>query len=713
MRFVKCTISKPSLFDNKLLEFADGITLIKGKNGSGKSYLAKALVESIWRCFSKNSIKSAGTDRSLIDDVYVDICFALNEKEHEKLYRFRYQADTLSVFGISDTEEELSRFTIKNDELISPSMLGDGVLESFISKNGIKVFLNASFVPSSSDLGLSEVIDYDSIRDIILNDGSGFYDKYLLLHERYLRGADSNAEFFSVIDEQQQILNSLNKELEIIHIKNQRFEKLEKERGTVLNEISSLKEEKAILENREHVLEQILADIKQAEKFNEQLSEIKNALSDEQNKAAQIKALEKEIEANYKRFNFAGFPDNYLDQVQTIFREIIDNNEKHHAYLIKKRKVKKRLTFLTGIIGAAVVLSLVVFSAMHSFVAEKGSVFLIMLLLISLICMAGGSVYYLIFIQFNKKNLKALINSKEELDERLRSALKENSFPFDDYKLNELYDVLLTYFEDYTGYNDNLSEINTIKLSMTGAETVREIKNDMKILKNSESLLQNKIKKNLELINLLSDSAEVETIISYIGETKAALLANDDFIKAKEEILLRIEQEKLLSREEDNKQIVIKQAAATELLTRLTDKKEAVYFMTDIMTEAVKRVEEEQLQKLIDSALFRFHFITDNQFKNQLSRQTVDSFISSNGNLSAMNPSTAHILLLSVKLALTEFMPNAEMSVPLILDDPFLLMDDDRIGRLLEQLREIAKSRQIAIFTHRTVVCDDEITIEL
>ena len=715
VRFIKCTMSKPSLFDNKQLEFAPGITLIKGKNGSGKSYLAKALVEGIWRYFTKDNIKNADGTDSLIDDAYMDLCFSLSNKESNSNYRFRYQSDLLSVFNISENEQELAKVTVKNGEQITPDVLNDSLLEAFISKSSIKSFLSTSFVPSLSDTsGPQDILDYKSVRSLILNDESGFYARYLLLNEQYNRESISEARLFATIDEKQRSLNLLKKEIEIIHIKNQRINKLEKEKETILDEIASSKKEIESLEKRNQVLEQILTDIKKVERFNEKLNKIKHKLSNEQSKIDQIKALEQEIATNYSRFDFSELSDDYLEEVQAIFREIIDNNEKIGSWVVRKRTFLRRFYISAGIMGVAMLMSAFGFLSFNSFSLQKSSGFLIMLLLASLVFLVGSSLWCLIFFNINKKKIKKLNENKQALDERLRTSLKENSFSFDNYKLNELYDILLTYFEDYTGYNDNLNEINTIKSTMTGSDTIKGIKHDMKSLKNSGEVLQGKINKNIELLKVSSnDASKIENILGLVSETKATIETILDSIKTKEEILSRIEKEKIASKEEKDEFILAQQVEIEGLLNKLNEKKETVFFITDIMKQAVMRSEKEQFQKLIDNTLSRFHFITDNQFKTQITAQTVNDFIVNNGNVENMNPSAVHTLILSIKLALTEFMLGEEISIPLILDDPFLLMDDERINRLMEQLREIAASRQITIFTNRKVANGNEKTIEL
>jgi predicted ATPase len=50
---VKCTVTRPALFDNRVLEFEKDITVITGRNGSGKTFIARCLIDGMWKCFSE------------------------------------------------------------------------------------------------------------------------------------------------------------------------------------------------------------------------------------------------------------------------------------------------------------------------------------------------------------------------------------------------------------------------------------------------------------------------------------------------------------------------------------------------------------------------------------------------------------------------------------------------------------------------------------
>jgi len=70
-------------------------------------------------------------------------------------------------------------------------------------------------------------------------------------------------------------------------------------------------------------------------------------------------------------------------------------------------------------------------------------------------------------------------------------------------------------------------------------------------------------------------------------------------------------------------------------------------------------------------------------------------------------------MLIAVKLALTEFMIDAGGALPLILDEPFLYMDDRRAARFRELLEATAPMRQVILLTHNNLYKDWGTYIEL
>jgi len=131
-----------------------------------------------------------------------------------------------------------------------------------------------------------------------------------------------------------------------------------------------------------------------------------------------------------------------------------------------------------------------------------------------------------------------------------------------------------------------------------------------------------------------------------------------------------------------------------------------------LLEETVARREERQREKLIKSALGRFHALTENQYITEIDEAQFRGLIAGSGEYD-LNPGLMHLILLSIKLALTDFLIDRKIPIPLIIDDPFLFMDDVRAGRFKSQLDDIARTRQVLIFTHTAAFKDWGTFIEL
>ena len=118
------------------------------------------------------------------------------------------------------------------------------------------------------------------------------------------------------------------------------------------------------------------------------------------------------------------------------------------------------------------------------------------------------------------------------------------------------------------------------------------------------------------------------------------------------------------------------------------------------MKETIQIREEEQLKKLIDATFEKFNYLTNNQFIAKMDKKTLRDIIDNNKMSGKYNTTIIHPLILSLKIVLSDFLINSGFSLPLIIDDPFILMDTDRTKRFKEMIMKISKKRQVIIFTH-------------
>ena len=92
--------------------------------------------------------------------------------------------------------------------------------------------------------------------------------------------------------------------------------------------------------------------------------------------------------------------------------------------------------------------------------------------------------------------------------------------------------------------------------------------------------------------------------------------------------------------------------------------------------------------------------MTENQHLYEIDEEIIFDVITKNKIPQEFNPTMVHALLLSIKFSLSDFLKNSRFNLPLIIDDPFQYMDQERIERFKNLIIDISKKRQILIFTH-------------
>ena len=119
------------------------------------------------------------------------------------------------------------------------------------------------------------------------------------------------------------------------------------------------------------------------------------------------------------------------------------------------------------------------------------------------------------------------------------------------------------------------------------------------------------------------------------------------------------------------------------------------------------------MAELISVAREKFSFLTDRQYDKLIDGNLIKDIISGREPDDSINPSIHYLILISIKIAGTFLLTDIDISLPLILDEPFLFMDETRISRLRELLNDLAYKRQVIIFTHNSSYRDWGNYIEL
>ena len=240
--------------------------------------------------------------------------------------------------------------------------------------------------------------------------------------------------------------------------------------------------------------------------------------------------------------------------------------------------------------------------------------------------------------------------------------------------------------------------------SLKERDYLQSIEKTLEDLKAEEERIQQTINKDLTSINA-DDKKKLTTEniddMLYDIETKIDVLRTD--ISSKHNIITQIEEELKQSPEHhhDLHELLQEKKDREKTLKNLYMKKNVMDYITEILTSTVEKSQSIQLQKLTDRTLEIFNYLTENQYLSKVDDEKIKEFITTSAMPEGLNPTLNHFIILAVKLALTDFMHASGLSTPLILDDPFLFMDDEKIAKLRELILDISLKRQIIIFTHK------------
>ncbi len=702
MQYNRCIVSKPGLLDNVVVDFDKSLTLVSGKNGSGKSLIARCLIEGIWRRFSGNGL----LPDDLWNSLFIDVRFQLDEKSS---YQFSNNSSRyLTIRSLDNSKDHIIYSDDvtengKNGRIDIEKLSNGNMLKSFISNVNINSFTSTSFIPSPTEMESVHNLDYRSIKDIILSDSTGFYKKYNDL-KAWLSGTEGSRNILDKnIKDLENQLHEIDKKVQIFDMKNSRVSKLHNERNEVLNELKEMEGSLKRLNSRHEVLHRILENLGKASEFRENYERIRNEFEDEKRKRKTVTEIRKELDKLFPQFrNIRDIDNSSLDKLQEIYSEIRNLNEKIDKFFNKREVTRNRLKK----VGLAINLS--AFSVIFSILYHNGFSFKE-----DLFVLAGifgfsliSSLLLLLHSIISSKSDKVVLfgNEKNDLEDKLKKVLNENNVDLEGYKLSELYEFLLQYFEEYIEFTEKSKDLITMEDSLKDNEHLKKIKNELNQLKKLDDETRSEIN---NCINSLEDNSDIELESRKIREL--ITLAETDIrkisreIELKKKILGQIDAE-IGENPEDRSSIEILDGSREETTKRLSMIKStemSLHFIMEIMEEAVLHNEEKQLSRLVNLSYERFNFLTENKEIGNVDKKLIKRILVENTKPAEFNAQTVHLLYLSVKLALTDFLKDNNLSLPFIIDDPFLFMDDDRINRFRELITYISRQRQIIIFTHR------------
>ncbi len=687
MQIVQCIASKGSLFSNTMIELGASVNVVFGQSDSGKTLLFNALCDTIW-----GGPGTAASDRSLWEDFWLNCVTEVFGKR----YRVIRDIDGVSVTGLSASRT------------VSQGSAADGDFFREV-RNVFRTYYDATFAVGSgiyfrtcfaqSPVDEQRYMDtFEELRPLLMNDISSYYSKFELL-DAFFDTENIDNQLLVYTNRIQKELRECEREIEIRNIRHSKYVKLQNEGLALKEEIEALESEKKDLNGRRGAVAEtgrMQSKLRDLIAENESLREL---LEHEHDKRGKVASIEKLIKRTYPRFQkikkdsgiLAGIKNEFT-VIQSLLQKRLDLSDR----LAEARSVNIRRT--GGILLLLALASAGYFLFMDSIPAGYRTIAAGTVSGLSVLTVVIGVIMHFFYgRRFNDDEINTTL---EERFKTLRSLLHKTNIDSSAIESDELYELILHFFQEFDSYAEQKDELESVSSSIdlkNEAEIEKKINANITVMAEVEQTAANLCKRHGISFNNLDD-------FNSSGE----FLAIDQEI---EKIDAEIQKNSVLYREIQNEldrfghggaaedQLSERYDSLREQYETLKRRVDSVRGVLELMTECVAKRERKLFESFSATGYRIFNELTEGKtslnsedmYRKVLSRPLEEVF---------PKPSLRQIFLLSEKLALGDFISIGGERLPLILDEPCVYMDKKRIEIVLKYIEIAAQRRQVVILTH-------------
>jgi uncharacterized protein YhaN len=723
VRIARFMISKPGIFSNRAVDLPIGLAVIYGRNGSGKSLLSRAIVETVWGTPSGAHI----LDGVAWSDLYLEI----DAESEGGSYRYTRNSDKLYQVSRRSGGTEAALFHglpgEGGDGAIRERILGalegsgtDRTLYEIYSRVGCGDYMATCFIPSPTDALSNGSLRYDSLKPLFLDDSSRFYALYRQIVDSFGTEDMSRKVHNPLMNEilhHEMLIKDADKKVQIIDMQQSKGGKLAKERSILDEDIVSSERSTDELERRASLLQQSLSSMETLASIESAVRASSAELTEQETRRSQIEQVEFEIESRFPQFrDFSDSKRQNLKKLQETYREIRDVHVAIDKYHMDRSSQAWRTHLYSGItVIASLTLTYLVLKR-GIFPLSSGIRTWLTALLLGLPLAFIGFLYARFMIAHRRSTVDEMWQRNASLEEKLVGILKENQITLDDHRLESIYEFLLQYFEEYGDYTDKQLDLFKLREGLHDDDWCAELRARIAAQESRRNGVRAEV---LEALNSAGITATESADEAAVRETLLQIEKDISAEAEKREALVR-QRAQLEEESAGNADFSAERETAVAEKERLTLKHralcehgEAMHFILDLFVEVVAAREEERLRSLARSTLDTFNHITGNQYITVLDDEQVRRFITSGDGPEGISAPLIYILTLAVKLGLSDLLVESGLPVPLIADDPFVFMDDVRAENLKSLLRDAAGTRQVIVFTQNSHHLDPGMRIEL
>lgn len=708
----ECIASRQGLFENRTFSLDERLTFIRGRNNSGKSLLARALVDLL----HARRTPALLLERAAWEHLYLDALLANSHGE------YRFTRNGSRSFGIKSQDagagEDLVALDLREAgdapldreilESLERDARGASLKEFFLFFDG-DALASLCFVPSPSESANGSAGGYGSLRRIFVEDSSNFYGLYSSISERIGDGTPGSRMKNPLVNEmlrREGELRDLDKRIEIIDLEYSKYEKLIRERREVEGAISSGRGESARLAGLKDVAERVLDNTRKCGDIETEIAARERDIAEEDRKTGEIEAIAARAHDLFPQFReFSDSQRNNLRKIQDLYRELRDANEELNNLASKiayRRRVFKNIVLSMNIASLFAIL-LTYGNILLNIPPEKKTLLVMGILIVALAGVAGLMIYNL--VTSRSKGVAELGAGIDEIEGKVEALLTENNVRISEYRMETLYEFLLQYFEEYSEYTEMQMDILRVKSSLRDREQVVRLAGERDDLRSRLAEIRAEIDRDLELLDggIARGAAPAEAL-EYIFATEKRIEKQEAVIRQEEQTLAQIDEEIRATsfHDDEKKECLEKRRKTSRVLDDLRAHQESMEYILKIFRETIGIRWKNQTDRLVARSVELFHELTEKQYITRIDAEQMRALVDGGGP-GDLHQNVIHLMHLAIKLALGDFLIDLNLSLPLIIDDPFLFMDEVRIARLREILDDISETRQVIVFTHGSI----------
>ncbi len=706
MHIKKCIASYPGVFQNRSIGIDNGITVIHGKNNTGKTLLSRAIIDTLFPL----------TSEPLLDNQsWQSLSIEVDTRIDNATYRFtRNGASDISINTVNDrgniqhshiVERKYPPGSVLHDDLGSKN--GFLKLADFYRNLGYHGFIAAGYLPSAVDLDRLPPVSRDAIEFLLLQDRSNYYASYRAIKESFSAddiSARVHNELSNEIFRYERLKKDTSKKIELLKINASKREKQQKEQEKQQEDIKSLSSRIDAFTIKKNHINRILQAFARKRSLEEEIQQLEQRIESGMEQEKDIRAREKELEKSYPQFkNFDITMKSNIKHMQDTYREIRGVNDKLEKELFQREHRVNKLGKIISAVNLGI-LALVVWLFFKGSAALKRE---------DKVIVIGGMIVvyllsYIIYIIYRYRLFRSPVlqryeSEKEVLEQKLEGILQANDIDLADIQLDEIYEFLLQYFEEYGEFNEKQLDLYKLKKIHSEQFYNNDLYEKKEALEADLKSLTGTIQEMAGIAGIQHDDLEDEKALqALLNETRETIDSLTSEMRSRQKVADNITANLAESPDMANEMHDLEEQLReyNTVMDSLTKRKRHVEYLLELFEESIHARMQEQMERLVHTTASIFRDITGGSYPQPIGMDTIISVLGKKEHDSSHNVSFSHLLQLAIKCALHDFLVDSGVSIPLILDDPFVFLDNDNIDTFRNILEKTAESRQIILFTH-------------